>query len=980
MNLYTIAPHNSFLHVIADFIIAKSSNNINQLKVVLPNGSACLNLQKILIEKQKISILPNIIPLDNLIAEGAEIFTIPTESISVSTYLEEKIILAEIIFNYKELQLNISSSLSFSSKLAQLFYELIINDIPIESIKNLPTIEQAEHWQTIYKFLEYAYEQWQQKIANLKKLDKAHYQISNIKVEMERLRNDQAVIIVAGIFGHTNLVWDFLKQIAELPTGYIILPPIVNFDDQKINFSVQPREDVLYCLQRLLTILNKNLSDFQHLGDITVASTLDKLIMPTIDLAHKPTSADDLDFGAVLEFETNLKCAPGRGSVSPSNPLFDAICKQGLIESVSNKANKANKANINNINNIKYFEYDSIFDEAEAISLICLKHVSNKKIAIIVNNEKTKELYCHGLFAAALTFDDLFGSSLSKTQEVHLIFSLSELVCNIFDLKKLLIFLKNPLIYSHSVVQFEQLLASKNRFISNWQQLEELVAATKNQKLIEWYENLQHLLESDLHIQSYNFSNILQSIIIIAEKLYPQLWSKLDIYEFFSELINLNWHFVLPSLVEFPEILRSLIMGARSFAENNNNANLIICRPEDAALLKFDLVILTNFSEGEWPTSPTSNPWFNKQMQDELKLYSQQIRWGLSLYNFYLLLHNSHVVITRFKKQEGKSELLPSSYIKRLQILLDLFQNSTSVDNTVNGVTLAQVVERTPVSDVDNPSNALLATSDFFPDRLSATDIEILIRSPYSFYAKKILRLRKQESLANGPNLAEFGSFIHKIIEQYTKTYNHSLRTQDALSYILDISANILADSILPRATKLIWRNKFAAFAEEFIEFDLNRRSDLKEIYAEIAGEMFIQTSKQKIKITTIADRIEVDTQGQLTIIDYKTGVVPTRRDVLSGLSSQLIVESLIALDGGFNIANRPFAKLNAPRIIYVKIASSKPYIKTTEIQLTSLELEEHGIGLQHLLNKYSSCKKFSSQIDLLKYNDYKNLTRNINS
>ncbi|WPY00852.1 AddB family double-strand break repair helicase subunit B [Candidatus Trichorickettsia mobilis] len=937
MNLYRVAPYHSFLNIIADFIIAKLSNNVDQLKVVLPSGSACLNLQKILIEKQKISILPNIIPLDNLIAEGAEVFTIPTKNISVSTYLEEKIILAEIIFDYKELQLNISPSLNFSSKLAQLFYELIISDISIERIKNLPTVEQAEHWQTIYKFLEYAYEQWQQKITNLQKLDKAHYQISNIKVEIERLRNDKAVIIVAGIFGHNNLIWNFLKQIAELPTGYIILPPITNFNDQKISSCTQPREDVLYCLQKLLTVLNKNLSDFQHLGNIAAVSTLDKLIMPTIDLAHKPTFADN-----------------------------EVVCERGLIASISNKAD---------INNIEYFEYESIFDEAEAISLMCLKHADNKKIAIIVNNEKTKELYCNRLRSAALIFDDLFGSSLSKTQEVHLIFSLSELVCNIFDLKKLLIFLKNPLIYSPSVVQFEQLLGSKNRFISNWQQLKELVTATKNQELIEWYENLQHLLGSDLYIQNYKFSNILQSIIIIAEKLYPQLWSKLDIHEFFSELINLNWHFVLPSLIDFPEILRSLIIEARSFAENNNS-NLIICRPEDAALLKFDLVILTNFSEGEWPTSPTNNPWFSRQMQEELKLYSQQIRWGLSLYNFYLLLHNSHVVITRFKKQEGKSELLPSSYIKRLQILLDFFQNSTSVNDIVNRVTPTQVVERKPSSNVDDLSNVFTAaTSDFFPDRLSATDIEILIRSPYSFYAKKILRLRKQESLANGPNLAEFGSFIHKIIEQYTKAYNNSLRAQDALSYILDISSNILANNILPMATKLVWRNKFAAFAEEFIEFDLNRRSDAKEIYAEIAGETFIETSNQKIKITTIADRIEVDTQGQLTIIDYKTGVVPTRKDILSGLSPQLIVESLIALDSGFNIANVKIS--NAPRIIYVKIASSKPYIKTTEIQLTSIELKEHCTGLQRLLNKYSSCKEFSSQLDLLKYNDYKNLTRN---
>ena len=97
---------------------------------------------------------------------------------------------------------------------------------------------------------------------------------------------------------------------------------------------------------------------------------------------------------------------------------------------------------------------------------------------------------------------------------------------------------------------------------------------------------------------------------------------------------------------------------------------------------------------------------------------------------------------------------------------------------------------------------------------------------------------------------------------------------------------------------------------------------------------MFIQSSNQKIKITTIADRIEVDTQGQLTIIDYNSEV-PTRKDILSELSPQLIVESLKAIDGGFNIDNRPPSKLKELRIICVKIASSKPYIKTANLSRT---------------------------------------------
>ena len=52
--------------------------------------------------------------------------------------------------------------------------------------------------------------------------------------------------------------------------------------------------------------------------------------------------------------------------------------------------------------------------------------------------------------------------------------------------------------------------------------------------------------------------------------------------------------------------------------------------------------------------------------------------------------------------------------------------------------------------------------------------------------------------------------------------------------------------------------------------------------------------------MTARADRLDYDNDGQWTIIDYKTGTVPSGSLIKKGVRNQLAVEGLIAFDGGF--------------------------------------------------------------------------------
>ncbi len=909
MNLYKISVAESFLDILADFIIDRFQD-IEKIKVILPNGIACHYLQQALIKKKGILLLPKVVSFAELTPESAEAFKLPSEDIASISALEEKIRLAEIIHRNPKFGFNIIQSLKSSSQLAKLFYDLTFNNQSIEALQNLCVIEQAEHWQLIYNFLSEAYNSWQQTTATLKKSDKASYQAKTLEAEGNRLSQDDDnanITIAAGILAHNLLSWNFLKKLALSPRGIIILPPLGTITDYHINNYINSEEHPLYYLKILLQHLDKKLVDFAPLGSSS----------------KQYYSLDNLLISAAPENETNAEC----GSI-PSK--------------------------------ISYYEFENIFEEAKAISTICEQH-PNKKIAIIINNEEIKEIFSTFLNKGFLQFHSLLGEELIKLPAAELMLTLSEVLYNEFELQRLFILLKNPLLERPYIEELEKTILQVNRFISSYEQLLEIARLTGNGKLIEWVEDIVKILTNPC--SNAIFSKMLTMAITAAEKICPHIWHSrngIEVSNFLAELVNCEWQLEMTNPALFSELLKALITSRRFFENEPNSTNITLGKAQELMLLKFDLVILADCNEESYPPPNIANPWLHKAMQQKLGLCSDNIKAGLSLYSFYLLLHNKQVIITRAKKQNNNI-LLPSSYILKLQFILQKNLSSSPLLNEkfeCNNATKNQY------------SLTQSSTEQFsfnFPTKLSATDIEMLVRCPYSFYAKKILVLRKQASLTDSTALADFGNFIHAVIDEYSKSYKHNKK----LEHLLEIGSHILSKSIFPLSTQNSWRAKLIPIAKAFIEFDEQRRITATNTYSEIRGEMTININGLSIEIMAIADRIEVDDKGNAIILDYKTGSIPTKKDVKAGRSPQLIIEALIALASGFKIEVK-----NISQLIYIKIASREPYIKTVTIDITHSELEEHKKALYSLLEYYITHKIFPSDVDLLRYNPYKHLAR----
>ncbi|MFY9590175.1 palindromic element RPE3 domain-containing protein [Rickettsia endosymbiont of Halotydeus destructor] len=926
MNSYKISHDFSFLEMVAKSIIDKfGDQDLRKRLIILPNNLACIELQKILTLKYKIIVLPTILPFAAIISEKKD----TQENYKAITTLEEKLIITEIISNYDKLKFSVNEALNAAELLSKLFNELISNNIAIHSIE---TYNNSKYWQTIYKFLEYGFEQWQTKITETGKQSRAAYKLAILEEEITKIKDTNRDVIIAGLFATDPIIKKFLEELAPLPSVSIINPE-VSFPSSTISTA----------------------------------------------------------------------------SIYSAEPL-------------------------------------NIYEEAEQVALICQKN-AHKKIAIIVNNQKAKEIYCNFLLKYSLVqlnsksfrqdefkeesaqrtivrehrrrpknslvssflndavFNDLLGNDLATTNISQILITITKILCNDFDLKTLFLLLKNPLIISPDIQKLEIILLNKNRFISSSSHLLLIVEATTDEELIAYCRELINILYG---VKVYTSQDILKTTREIAEKLYPNIWQEeggAEILEFLDNLANFSQYISLKRKQDFPRLLFSLISNMRYF-NNNDEANILIGTAEDLALLKFDLVLLPNFNDENWPPPVPIHPWLSKEAKKQLKIDYEEISSTLSLYYFYLFLNNKQVIILRAKKQNGKSTI-PSNFFLKLQLILGEnlrpLESIKSLDSRLRG------------NDITSYSGAY---SNNFPEILSVTDTETLIRSPYSFYAKKILNLRKKDMIWEEPKIADFGNFIHKVLEKYSKNYaqygDHDIKEKQ--QNLINIGNNILQNISLPGYTKKTWQIKLLPIAKAFILFDDERRKNCQNIYFELKGELQLNIAGQNIKIIGIADRIEINYLNQITILDYKTGAIPTKKEIESGLSPQLIIEALMILENGFIInapqddiysndplnwnvkqgvstrsldrlgehANPPkFCRANLEEqksvtIAYVKISSSAPYIELTEIKLNQENLKHYKQGLISLLEHYITNKFFPYNIDLSKYNDYLHLKRMI--
>ncbi|MEO1190704.1 MAG: double-strand break repair protein AddB [Pseudomonadota bacterium] len=350
--------------------------------------------------------------------------------------------------------------------------------------------------------------------------------------------------------------------------------------------------------------------------------------------------------------------------------------------------------------------------------------------------------------------------------------------------------------------------------------------------------------------------------------------------------------------VDYPALFDALLEGQVLRPRYGLHPRLFIWGPLEARLQRCDLLILGSLNEGVWPALPDPGPWLSRPMRSRLGLPAPERRIGQAAHDLVQALAAPEVVLTRAQKQEG-APALPARWLSRLDALGQVLGLRDALQRP-QAQAAAWVAEfDRPQAVAPCPPPAPRPPVAARPRRLSVTQIETWLRNPYGLYARAVLGLEKLPDLAEDPGPALRGQLIHAALEAFVKAYPETLPT-DAEDRLADLTQSVLQEAGLPKSQILLWQPRLQRLLDWYLEIEAQRRAAIGEVRAEVSGRLELAAPGGPFLLTAQADRLELRRDGGLTLVDYKTGALPTQKAIDAGLAPQLPLEGAIAAAGGF--------------------------------------------------------------------------------
>ena len=363
----------------------------------------------------------------------------------------------------------------------------------------------------------------------------------------------------------------------------------------------------------------------------------------------------------------------------------------------------------------------------------------------------------------------------------------------------------------------------------------------------------------------------------------------------------------------YAALFRHLAMKAPVRAAFGRHPRLAILGPLEARLQRFDLTILGGLNEGSWPGATSADPWFSRPMRASLGLEQPERSIGLAAHDFAMLAAGPCVLLTRSLKADG-APTVASRWLQRLtQLLLGLDPSPPEKKLPIEDILKPPTAYATLAARlVDVPLGPRLERPaprppvEVRPKKLSVTEIETWLRDPYAIYAKHVLKLRPLDVLDEPVGPLERGNILHKALELFVAGGGG-----DA-ARLIALADRLFEEAGIPKAVLAVWRPRFIGAAKAFVDFEQERRSTIAASYLERKGALGLDG----FTLTGIADRIDVLTSGRAAILDYKSGAIPSNKQVDQLLSPQLPLEAAMLAEDGFGIG-----KFIAEELIYVSLA-----------------------------------------------------------
>ena len=371
----------------------------------------------------------------------------------------------------------------------------------------------------------------------------------------------------------------------------------------------------------------------------------------------------------------------------------------------------------------------------------------------------------------------------------------------------------------------------------------------------------------------------------------------------------------------------------------------------EARLIHADVMLLAGFDETVWPPQAQTDAFLNRTMRASLGLSAPERRIGQTAHDFVQAMGCSEVILSRAAKRGG-SPMVASRFLQRLSTLAGPHWAACRAKGE-KWLGLARLIDQpSEIKQISPPRpKPPLALR---PIVLNVTRIETLRRDPYSIFAREILGLIPLEPLVLEPGARELGNVLHGVLEQFCALHPLGQIPPGGRAQLVDLARRDMQQLLENAAFRAFQWPRVEKSLDYYLEFEAQRRGDIAALHCEANGSLKLTLDDHSIfTLKGRADRLEIDRDGGVTLVDFKTGLVPSKKVIQAGFAPQLTLEAMMVDCGGFKAV--PEGAI-AKAALYLKLGGGEGGAET-ELKWTNKSFNDvvadHYTELLVLLNQF---------------------------
>ncbi|MGJ7042523.1 ATP-dependent helicase/nuclease subunit B [Shinella sp. BE166] len=803
--------------------------------------------------------------------------------------------------------------------LAEIIDAMETEELDWSALDNLDVSNHALWWQLTAEFLKIASEYWPARLTELNRSSPSLRRNATLHAETERYRATPHAgpVIIAGSTGSIPATAGLIAAVANLPNGVVILPGLDRFmsDTEWLLVGHQAgavgaqkpdaaaRSHPQYGLHRLLARMGCTRNDVEPLGTPPDSLEYRTQILSSAFLPTQATSG----WGDI------------RGTIDAGR-MAQAFHDVSLVEAANER------------------------EEALAIAIalrLALEDGEDAQAALITPDRKLGRRVAAELARFGIEADDSAGTPLLSTPQGTLLRLLVEAALRPGDPVPLVALLKHPLAcfglsttdLRDAVTALELTALRGGTAEIDISTLEPLLDAALERQATDrhppvWRTALpEHAipLARDLAQRVAAAVEPLAGVLFhesrtgrrFSSRLALSDWSERtgraleavaldergDLAALWSGEAGDSLANLLKSVIEtdgqieadgpqWCDIIEALAASESVKPRSMRHPRVFIFGALESRLQSVDTVVIGGLNEGTWPGQAANDAFLSRIMKVEIGLEPPERRIGQLGHDLQMAAAAPKLVLTRALRN-GTAPTVASRWLQRLIAVggpaltadlrrrgKDFIDWANAIDKGPSVPTAARPAPRPP--------------AELQPRKYSFSQIGRLRRDPYAIYARHILRLDPIASFNLDPGPAERGSLYHRIIDRFVREE----KTGEPLSLVTRILNEEFDIVALPPHIDAVWRPRFAAVARAFVKWHLERAGAVRESLTEVPASLDLSVAG--IRLTGIADRIDILPDGSADILDYKTGSTPSLKVARALLDPQLALEAAAIRRGAF--------------------------------------------------------------------------------